>query len=298
MRQLSFFNEIHDFQRFVRDNIKLLGNYTIISEQLTLSNNETGILDILVVDNDAKRLAVLELKNEMTTDKNIWQPLRYYDLLKRGEDGLRELLMDASYKFNYPISQIDLNPKLVLVVPKHNEQLLRALSYFSDIDSFVIVLNRFENRGMMITNKETYYPSSVYHKNDLVEVQNKVSESWDFDKYKSFGINFEKINLAKKMTNQIKSLFESKGYKFDMFFTNTKITITKNGKVWGHLFVKSRPLDYKLTLSFKIPKDVVTNSIDFSYNTSIESFDIQKSGLKLTLNNCISTQLIEKYLGE
>lgn len=297
MRQFHFFDEVHDFQRFVRENIKLLGNYTIISEQLTLRNNETGILDMLVVDNSEKRLVVLELKNEITTDKNVWQPIRYYDLLTRGEDGLRELLMEVSHKLDYPISQINLNPELVLIVPQSNEQLLRTLSYFNEIDSKVIELNRYEENNMVNINKQTFYPSTVFHKEDLVEVQNKVTESWDFEKFKTYGINSEKINLAKQITQQLKGLFNEQGNQFDLFFSDTKATITRDGKVFGHLFIKNKPLDYKLTLSFKTDKNIVINSRDFSYNSSIDSFDIQKNGLKLVLNNTISKDLFKKYLG-
>lgn len=296
MKKYRFFDEVHDFQRFVRENIKLIGNYIIISEQLYVKNNETGIIDMLVIDNDDRRLTVVELKNEVTTDKNVWQPLRYYDLLRRGEDDLKELLLNASHKISYDINQINLNPKLVLVVPKCNYQLLRTLSYFEDIDSKVVELTRYSsNLGIQIT-KQVYYPTSVFHKDDLVSINQKISKIWNFNEYINHGINSEKINLAKRMIEQIKNLFLNKGYQFDTFFNETKITITKNGKVWSHIFIKQKPLDYKLVMSFKIPKDTVVNQSDFMYNPSIEKFDIKKGSIKITLNNCIPSQLIEKYL--
>lgn len=297
MKQLAFFDEIHDFQRFIRENISLLGNYTIISEQLHLSGNEQGILDMLILDNEEKRLVVLELKNETTTDKNIWQPFRYYDLLRRGEDDLKDLVKLASIRFNFNMNEINLNPKLVLVVPECNEQLLRTLSLFNDIDSKVVKINRFEQNGTVVVKKETYYPTSVFHKEDLTNVQNKIEESWDFESYKMHGINQQKINLAKSIIEQIKQVFKEKNYVFDVFYSKTKITITKDGKVWGHLFIKSKSLDYKLPLFFKVPKNVVINRNDFTYNTAIENFDIQKGGIRATMTNIMSKDLFKKYLG-
>lgn len=294
MERLKFFDEVHDFQRFVRENINLIGNLTIISEQLKVSNNETGILDMLAIDNIDKRLVIIELKNELTTDKNIWQPLRYYDLLRRGEDELRKLIINAS-KINFEINEINLNPKVILVVPEYNEQLLRSLSYFNDIDSMVIELNRVKNGNMISINKKIYYPRSIFHKEDLVNIQNKVSEQWNFEKYIQYGINKDKINLAKRVCNIIKQIFKNKGYDFDIFFNQTKITITKNGKVCCYLFVKNKSLDYKLAISLKIPKNVVINFNNFAYNSCIDSYEIQKNYLKLVLNSTPPFSLFEQY---
>ncbi|AEO93325.1 gp54 [Bacillus phage G] len=296
MMNSNFFDEVHDFQRFVRQNVKLLGNYLIISEQLYMRNDETGILDMLAVDNDSKVLTIIEIKNDITTDKNVWQPIRYYDLAKRGEDDLRELLVKASSKFDYDIQEIDLTPKLLLVVPKCNSQLLRTLSYFGDIDSEVIELTRDVKKYGVEIKKESYKPRSIFHKDDLVNVQKKISQEWSFDEYLKHGINSDKVNLAKRISTQIQYLFNEKDIKFDIFFSETKITITKDKKVWLHLFIKNRILDNKLTISFKTHKDCVINKNDFIYNSSIESFTIQKSSIKLTLIEALSLNVFERYL--
>lgn len=292
MNKLGFFDEVHDFQRFVRNNIELIGDYTIISEQLMIRNNETGILDMLVVDDSKKRLAIIELKNETTTDKNVWQPIRYYDLLKRGEDSLRDLLNEASHEIGYSIDEIDLNPELVLVVPKCNDQLLRTLSYFNDIDSTVVQVSRKQSKNAVVTSVNRFYPTSIFHKDDTIEIVNKVAKDWNFKEYLNHGISKDKIELAANLTKLIKDVFIEKGYSFDLFFTETKVTITKNGKVWGHLFVKQRPLDYKLTFSFKADVDSINrNSLQF--NSTIESFDIQKSKLKLVLHSLPNKEILK-----
>jgi hypothetical protein len=296
MRRLEFFDEVHDFQHFVSDNMKLIGNYTIISEQLYLRNNETGIIDMLAVDNDEKRLVILELKNCYTTDKAIWQPIRYYDLIRRGEDSLRMLLIQASHKLEFDISEIDLNPKLVLVVPECNDQLLRTMSYFADIDSLVVEIQRWTNGSYIELKKQTYKPLSIFHKNDIVEVQEKVSKTWSLEEYRRMGISSDKIDIASRIIAQIRGAFINKGFKLDIFYNETKITLAKDGKVWGHLFVKQNPLDYRLTMSFKVNKDVIVNNGDFSYALNVEQYDQQKNGIKLKLTGPIPQNIISKYV--
>lgn len=292
----NFFDEVHDFQRFVRENLRLLGNYSIVSEQLYMNNNETGIIDMLVLDHTNKKLVILELKNDTTTDKNIWQPIRYYDLIRRGEEDLQKLLLNICIENNYNVSNIDLTPKVILVVPECNEQLLRTLSYFNDIEIEVVEITKHIIGNREEIKKKTYYPKTIFHKEDLVNIKNKTATNWNFEKYIKHGINKDKIKLAKQITMQLKSLFTTNNQKFDMFFNETKITITKNNKVWGYLFIKQRPLDYKLTFSFKVPKEVEINKIDFMYHQSIESVIFQKSGVKLLLSNLIPVNVIEKYL--
>lgn len=296
MERFNFFDEVHDFQRFIRENIYLIGNYTIISEQLTMRNNETGIVDMLAVDNIDNKLTIIELKNELTTDKNVWQPIRYYDLIKRGEDSIKELLFKASSKLRCDVDSIDINPKVILVVPRCNDQLLRTLSYFEDIDSKVIEITRYKNNNIIETKKQTFYPRNIVHKEDLVDVVQKVTPEWNFEEYSKRGISKLKLDLALRMMLQIKTIFESKSFKYDVFFTETKITIMKNEKVWGYLFIKQKPLDHNLTISFKVSKYMKVDKYDFSYNYSIESVDAKESTIKLLINNVIPSNLIEKYL--
>ncbi|MNO49334.1 Endonuclease NucS [compost metagenome] len=296
MKEIRFFDEIHDMQRFVRNNVNLLGNYLIISEQLYMKNNETGIIDMLAVDFDNRNLVIIELKNEITTDKNIWQPLRYYDLVRRGEEDLKQLLLKASSVYNFNANDIELNVKLLLVVPQCNEQLLRALSYFNDIDSKVIELKRHLNDGKEIVEINEHFPTSVFHKEDIVDIQNKVTKNWNFDEYKKMGINSEKIKIANTLANQMKSLFENKGYKYDIFFNQTKVSILKNNKVWAHLFIKQNALNHYLTISFKISKETVINKNDFIYNDRIESYDFKDSSIKIKINESLDRTFLEKYI--
>ncbi|MNM79639.1 hypothetical protein D3C81_915770 [compost metagenome] len=184
----------------------------------------------------------------------------------------------------------------MLVVPQCNEQLLRALSYFNDIDSKVIELKRHLNDGKEIVEINEHFPTSVFHKEDIVDIQNKVTKNWNFDEYKKMGINSEKIKIANTLANQMKSLFENKGYKCDIFFNQTKISILKNNKVWGHLFIKQNALNHYLTISFKISKETVINKNDFIYNDRIESYDFKDSSIKIKINESLDRTFLEKYI--
>ncbi|MNC62987.1 hypothetical protein D3C75_1130730 [compost metagenome] len=81
-----------------------------------------------------------------------------------------------------------------------------------------------------------------------------------------------------------------------MFFTETKITITKNEKVWGHIFIKQKPLDYKLTFSFKIDKEINLNKNNFLYEHYIESVDIKSNSVKFLLNDSMPSNFFNKCI--
>lgn len=291
--QFRFFDEVHDFQRYVRENLRFFGRYELISEQLMIKNNLTGFIDMLVLDLDDNRLTILELKNVNTSDKDSWQPIRYYDLLNRGQDSLRELIINNQHSLSVRIEDIDFDPKVVLIVPECDEQLLRTLSYFENIDSKVVEVCVEIKNGFTQVNKKTHYPKSIFHKKDLVKVTNKINSDWSFEEYKK-SINSEKLSLANQTLNQMKQIFANKQYNFDVFYSKTKITVTKDNKVWANLFISQRPLDYKLSLSFKSDKPI--NRSDFSFSTSVEKFEEQKNGIKLEISSKLNDNILNKYL--
>jgi hypothetical protein len=187
MLKFKFSDEVHDYQRFVRENIKFLGDMLLIAEQLCIENRDVCILDILLLNTTTKRLAVVELKNVRTQDKMIWQPIRYYDYMRRAEDSLRQLLLLKQNEINFSIDEIDFNPEVLLVVPELNQQLLRSLSYVEDIDIKVVKLNLLIDGDKSEIVKEVYTPTGIYHKEDLAVVKTKVSKIWNFDEYAKEG---------------------------------------------------------------------------------------------------------------
>ncbi len=280
MHKANFFDEVHDFQRFIIKNIYLLGRYTILSQQLSLHSNENGIIDILALDLDENRITIIELKNEKMLDKGLWQPLRYYDLLRRGEDSLRELLFNC--RLGISINEIDLNPKVLLVVPKCNEQLLRSISYFEEIDLKLIELKRTFNGSFFDIRKKIFYPSNIIHRDNLTEVSNKVHVDWSFDEYIKKGLNKEKVNLAKRVVFAFKKAFIKKSFEFDVFFAQSIITITKNGKVFAKLKIKQNPHSDYLSLSINNHNNI--NRSHLIYTVGLEKYSFSKDKVNLTFS--------------
>lgn len=183
MQKFRFNDEVHEYQRFIRENIKIFGDMLLITEQLYIQGNNTCIIDILLLNNNSKRLVVLELKNILSNDKMIWQPIRYYDYLRRTEDSLKQLLVLKKNEINFNIDEIDFNPEVILVVPEFDKQLLRSLSYINDIDLKIVKLNLLISNNKFEIVKEIYNLSGIYFKEDLVTVKEKVSKVWNFAEY-------------------------------------------------------------------------------------------------------------------
>lgn len=290
MQKFRFNNEVHEYQRFVRENINVFGNMLLITEQLFLQNEELCIIDILLLNKTTKRLVVLELKNVHTTDKVIWQPIKYYDHLRRAEDSLKKLLIHKQKEINFSIDEIDFNPEIILVVPDFNQQLLRSLSYVNDVDLKVIKLNLIINENKSEVVKELYSPSSVYFKEDLVTVKEKISKVWNFSEYLKEGVDSRKIIIAKDYINFLNRLFKDK--KVDMFFYDKYISITINGKVWGHIYIKKQLQQSYLHINFKYKGKA--NPIDFQFTPHIVNYKISSQTIDLCFRE-VPQKLIEKY---
>lgn len=290
MQKFRFNDEVHEYQRFVRENIDTFGDMLLITEQLFIQNEDLCIIDILLLNKTTKRLVVLELKNVHTTDKVIWQPIKYYDYLRRAEDSLKQLLIHKQKEITFSINEIDFNPEVILVVPEFNQQLLRSLSYISDVDLKVIKLNLMINENKSEVIKEIYSPSSVYFKEDLVTVKEKVSKIWSFSEYLKEGVDSRKIIIAKDYINFLNGFFKDK--KVDVFFYDKYISITINGKVWGHIYIKKQLQQSYLHVNFKYK--VKANPIDFQFTPHIVNYKISSQTIDLCFYQ-VPQKLIEKY---
>lgn len=285
----GFFDEVHDFQSFIIKNINILGNYQVISEQTLVSGKEVGIIDILAIDNVEKRLTIIELKNTKTSDKNIWQPIRYYDLIQRSEESLNRLLIDNGFEPN----EINKNPKVLMVVPECSNQLIRSLSYFEHIDCQVIEIKRKNKKNTIDVTKKTFYPSSITHKEDLSEIKNKKYVDWNINEYIKSGINKQKVDLCVKIVNMVSLVFKVKGYKFDVFYTQNKITISKDGKVFMNLFVSQGRNKHQLKIDFVCKNQ--PNKNDFLYSVGVEKYKYDNNKVKLTIFDLIDKELFLRY---
>jgi len=286
----NFFNEVHDFQSFILNNIYLVGRYEIVSQQTTISGNETGIVDILAIDKEKNQLTVIELKNTSTSDKSIWQPIRYFDLISRGEESIKSMLQS----FGFNTDTLNLEPKLVLVVPQHNEQLLRALSYFENIDISVVVISKSIINNVVDIKKQTFFPKKIVHKDDITEINGDKYKVWNIDEYEKIGVNKDKLNLIKRIVDDFNFLFTKEKINIHFFYSKSKITIVRDEKVFGYIHVTKNKHHHHVFLSIK--NNGTIKKQDIAYEDGIESVDLGKKHVKITTYQKLSFSIIKKMM--
>lgn len=293
----KFDDEVHDYQNFVKRNINVLGNFILLSEQLyikNIQNNKKSFIDMLALDLNTKRLVILELKNTTAQDGIIGQSIRYYDFISNSSDVLKELLFKKQDEINFDIDQINYNPKVLLIVPDFNEQVLRSLLYVHNIEIDVIKFNAIQKSNYFEIVKEVYEPQECYEELDY-EINGQAAKEWNYDEYLNCGHETTKILLLKHFINFIKNLCLEKNKKFNIYFYENKITIMVDKKVWGHIAMKRKLFDNSLELSINLSKGQIVDYCSLRYNGHIQKFKLLDRSLKIQFN-IIPTTLLDNLL--
>ena len=259
----AFFDEIHDFQKFIVENKYLIGNYTIIAEQVKINEkNKKSFIDILAIDNNENRLTIIELKNDILSDKGLWQPIRYYDLLSRGEDSLNKICERINKK------NVDLNPKVLIIVPSCTNQFLRSLSYFPSIDISVLEIKKEIKNSYVDVSKKYFYPKTIVHKEDLIEINEDQKINYGIEKYMTPFINKNKILFAEKIISRFVNKLSSKGIIVDVFYQKTKISIMNKKSPILTLNINKSIKKDNLELTFKSKNSNI--KFNLSYLSGLE----------------------------
>lgn len=279
----KFNDEIHYYQKFVKNNIKSLGNFLIISEQLYLKNTDDKcIIDILTIDLNKKQLIIIELKNINTSEPIIGQIIKYYDNIIRAEDDLKELILMKKNDIPYDIEDINLKPKIMIIVPDFKKNLLRSLSYIDpDINIELIKFNVIQKNNYYEVIKEKYKipETKIYHKKDVVKINKNISKKWTYNQYIKEGVNKDKIKIAKKLINYLNRLYDN---KIETFFYDKKITLMIGKKTLSHVFIKKNIFDNMLDISIKKSKNFTYNNL--YYDPNIFKYKIKKNVVHLKFN--------------
>lgn len=280
-QMFKFDDEVHSYQRFVRENIKNLGQLTIISEQLLIKDVEKGFIDVLALDMLSKRIVVLELKNSSAGDDIVGQSIKYFDFLVRAKDDLLNLLAKMKNQIDFPIEDIDLNPKIMLIVPEFSTQLLRSLSYVNGIEIEVVKFNGIQHDNHYEIIKEVYVPNQDYREDAVVEIDGELTKSWNFNEYSKLGVDKEKLNLARQFIHFADMTISEQGKKLDVFFYKDKITLMTGKKVIGNVKISRKWFDSSIDISLAINKDKPVNVPDLMYNGNIIKYDIGTRNVKI-----------------
>jgi hypothetical protein len=247
MQKFKFNDEIHDYQRFVVNNIKLLGNLIVVSEQLFVKNDKNNFIDILALDLNQKQLVILELKNTLANHSIVGQAIKYYDSLIRGQDQLRNLLDLKVNQLGIDLDDINYTPKVILVIPDFDKQLLRSLKYVENIDISIIKLNAIQRNNYFEIIKENINLNAI--DNTKVTIGTKVSKNWSLGEYLKDNINSRKIELARQLMNYINYLAKDNNIEACFYFYNNKITMSFNKKIVGHILIRKNPFSEILDIS-------------------------------------------------
>lgn len=278
MSNFNFTDEIHYFQKFVRDNINLIGNLSIISEQTYVNNGGKKFIDILCIDHSDNRLVILELKNNFTKTSILSQVLEYYDgIVKVNRDSLDIFLKENN------ISLDNYVPKIKIVVPDFDSRLLNQLSYLS-LDIEVIKIYIKTNEGFFETNIERYIPQ-CYQEKSSISINNNVVDN--FEEYLKLGVYKEQIELCKSLLNYMKLRY---GSDINYFLYKNKVSVLNKNKVILHInFIKN---NLSKNILLNIPNKNLINEKDLVYCGDILNIKFLKNSTKVEItsipNNLLS----------
>lgn len=294
----QFDDEIHAYQNFVKQNINILGNIVLISEQLYIKNiktNKTSFIDMLALDLKEKRLIILELKNTIARDGIIGQSIKYYDFILNSSDLLKELLFNQQNEINISLEEINYYPKVLLIVPDFEEQVLRSLLYIKDIDIEVIKFNAIQKDNYFEIIKEVYEPQECYDELEFKIDTNKKFQIWDINKYLLFGFDEAKIKLLKQFLNFMSNLCFFKNKKINYYFYENKITIIIDKKIWAYIIMKRQLFDNLLELNINLAENQFIDYCGLRYSGQILNYKILNKGLKIRFSQ-IPTDFIDNLL--
>lgn len=260
----KFSDEVHDYQKFVSNNIKYLGNFKLLDQQLMIKDQNTSFIDILVYDNVEKRLVILELKNVKAKDAIIGQIIKYYDYILRAQK-------EIANKYSLEIEQ---DPKILLIVPDFNANITNLLNYIK-LDVQLVKLNIKINFNSHEIIKEVYNKSKV----DLsITLGDSKKNIYKIDDYLKNGINENKLNIIKDFILYMELLLP--GLK--IFYYEQKIVLMLENKIITNIIINRKLFDNYLVI---VLDNKNINIQKVMYDINIMKYNTTKNKIKLTCVN-------------
>jgi len=219
-----FADEVGDLEGFIVKNPQLLGEgVEIFGRQV--SAGSTGRIDLLVIDESlgAGQIAVVELKNEPADVRVLLQALRYASWVVGNPDSIRLLLEKAKIKSDDP----DLTPKIIVVAPSIQDELVELTQYVGSFEFDLIELRRFEQGSENFVTVHRKTPTAARPAGVADQ------QEWDWGKYVSdLGWSGERVDVGRKLLEQLQTLVEEKGWalthRFRKWYIAFQLGGTKN----------------------------------------------------------------------
>lgn len=216
-----FADEVGDLEDFIVKNPQLLGEgVEIFGRQVSVGS--AGRIDLLVIDKalGAGQIAVVELKNEPADVRVLLQALRYASWVVGNPDSIRLLLEKAKIKSE----DADLKPRIVVVAPAIQDELVELTQYVGSFEFDLIELRRFEQEG------ENFV--TVHHKTPTTAPPPGVvdQKEWNWEEYTSkLGWPRERIEVGRKLLERLQALVDEKGWTLTYRFRKGYIPFQLGG---------------------------------------------------------------------
>ena len=205
LAERPFADEVGDLEDFVAKNPQLVGEgIKIFGRQVTAG---VGRIDLLAIDQafGEGQMAVIELKNVPADVGVLLQVLRYASWVMSNPDSIRLLLEKERIK----ATQLELKPKLVIVAPRIEEDLVELTQYLTDSFEFdLIELRRFEqgDEYFAVVNRRTPAGSGL-------PPGITVREDWSWEKYGSeLTWKPERVMLGQALYRKVEERISEKGW--------------------------------------------------------------------------------------
>jgi len=220
VEKAPFSDEIKELESFIMKNEKILGNVVLLNRQVTMPDGKR--IDIWGLDTLDLCPVIVELKNVSSGIEVIPQVLPYYSFVKSNPDSLKfraisdEKFMSKLASFEIDREKLDKileeDPKVILVAPKFNKELLEVVDYFN-IKFELVEISRYKTDA-----GETLITVNKPKLTEPVKGPVRVMEEWNWEKYKKVGISEKKIEVAKGLKEKIDNIIRNEKIPVEPIF--------------------------------------------------------------------------------
>lgn len=258
IEKAPFSDEPKELEGFIMKNERILGEVALLNRQIQLPDGKR--IDLWGVDLVDLRPLIIELKNVTIGLDIIPQILPYYNFVRSNPDTLKfkafsdnEFMkkIEKSGKSKDRLEKgLEEDPKVLIIAPSFERELLDVVNYLK-FDIELIEISRYkteENEFFVTVNR----PQSTITPPATV----RVMEEWTWEKYEKEGISRKKIDVARRLKEQIDAIIQKENLNLQPILRKFYIPYQygRNNVFWIDLGYTSWERG-DIVLVFKLPKE-------------------------------------------
>jgi len=270
VKRAPFSDEPKELEDFIMKNEGILGNVALLNRQIALPDGKR--IDLWGLDTLDLRPVIIELKNILSGIEIIPQILPYYNFVKLNPDTLKlRALSDKNFMGKLESLEVDSeklskglegDPKVILMAPSFSKELSDVVDYIKfDIELIEISRYKTQEEEFLVTiNKPlitTKPPATV-----------RVMEEWNWEKYQKEGISDKKIEVAKRLKQNLDEIISREKIELTPIFRKLYIPyqIGRNNVFWFDLMYTSWTTgDVLLTFYLEKEPDMKEEGIEIDH---------------------------------